>query len=93
MNPQAVFAIRRALFHSTSLNQANARVPLIKFIGKRSLLSPKTHASSAPVAPQIVAPVAKSSGLAINLPPSYGRPPLTAEEIEHIESGGASLIF
>lgn len=92
MNSRSVFFVRRALFHSSAITQASARVPLIKFIGKRSLVPVQAHKATA-VAPPKMAPAIKSSGFAVELPTTFGRPQLTAEEIEHIESGGASKIF
>lgn len=80
------------------------RKPLIKFLGKRSLL-PKTagHAPSSAVGP--AAAVASAGGappmryedikgtpgakLFNELPPMFGRPALSPQEVAAIESGGA----
>lgn len=83
------------MFHSSSSVQM-ARTPLIKFIGKRSLVQnkvvvnnpgPSSSMSAAPSAP------VKGSGKAVFLPAAFGRVPLTEAEIEYIESGGATKIW
>ena len=94
---------------SDSHKSTSHRVPLIKFLGKRSDIK---H-NSAPAAPVAVAqaPVAAQKGTApksapVTKKPStgvdfqtlkggawYGRPVLTAKEMEAIESGGATECY
>jgi hypothetical protein len=90
---------------SDSHKSTSHRVPLIKFLGKRSEIK---H-NSAPAAPVAVAqaPVAAQKGTApVTKKPStgvdfqtlkggawYGRPVLTAKEMEAIESGGATEYY
>ena len=60
------------------------RVPLIKFLGKRSLL-PQPSASQQPLG----APVAPEDRAAFAaLPPLFGRLPLSEAEIEAVDGGG-----
>jgi 2-oxoglutarate dehydrogenase E2 component (dihydrolipoamide succinyltransferase) len=72
-----------------------ARVPSIKFLGKRSLLA-KEAAPAAPAANPAAAPPkteAVPSGLAVELQdlgPRFGLTPITEAEIAAVESGGGS---
>lgn len=76
------------------------RVPLIKFLGKRSLLKNAVPTSAA--APMKTAspinvkkPVKEGNGVDFRTLTGgawFGRPELSESEIEAIESGGASLI-
>jgi hypothetical protein len=77
------------------------RTPLIKFLGKRSLVKQQAHAAHPQTqqrtpAQQQAPKLVKHSPNAIDfteLPgrAMHGRPPLTQQEIEYIESGGASM--
>lgn len=85
-------------------SHAGKRTPLIKFLGKRSLLA-KTpgHAPSSTVAPAAAMASAMSpppvryedikgtpgAKLFNELPPLFGRPALSPQEVAAIESGGA----
>jgi hypothetical protein len=86
---------------------AKSHIPLIKFIGKRSLLSQQEAPSQkvqAPISPtqKLSSPPAKSQkpvkqGNGVDFATLkggawYGRPMLSEEEIEAIESGGASSV-
>ena len=72
-----------------------ARVPSIKFLGRRSLLTKET-APAAPAAKPAAAPPkteAVPSGLAVELQdlgPRFGLTPITEAEIAAVESGGGS---
>jgi pyruvate/2-oxoglutarate dehydrogenase complex dihydrolipoamide acyltransferase (E2) component len=78
------------------------RTPLIKFLGKRSLMRKQDSSAQAAAPP----PPARSPSLParhedsrstpgvktfIELPPRFGHPPVTEEEMEAVESGGATL--
>ena len=70
-------------------------VPLIKFLGKRSLLK-KEDSAPAP-APAAAAPAvaAVPSGLAVelaDLAPRFGLTPITDAEMAAVESGGGSEV-
>ena len=71
-------------------------VPLIRFLGKRSLLK-KEDSAPAP-APAAAAPVTKEavpSGLAVelaDLAPRFGLTPITDAEMAAVESGGGSEV-
>lgn len=85
-----VFAVVRVMkFHSTIPVNSGARVPLIKFIGKRSLIPAPKVVENAPV----VEKEKKSSGLAVNVHHMHGRPVLSDVEIESVLSGGADKIW
>jgi len=82
---------------STKANHHH-RTPLIKFIGKRSLVAAVKHAAPAAAAPMVsassVKPVKDGKGVDFLTMPGgawFGRPLLSAAEIEAIESGGASV--
>lgn len=94
---------------ATSKNLSGShRKPLIKFVGKRSLVPaksteshppskvPVTAAVSATAAPKAAPkPVREGSGIDFRSMAGgawYGRPVLSKEEIEAIESGGASAV-
>lgn len=70
---------------------SGTRIPLIKFLGKRSLLAKASApAASAP----IFRPIKEGNGVDFfTLPNSalFGRPLFSDSEIEAIESGGATL--
>lgn len=70
------------------------RVPLIKFIGKRSLLPKRSALAAATVVDKTVS---FSTGSGVNFfdlegGEWFGRPRLTDSEIEAIETGGASVL-
>ncbi|KAJ8602617.1 hypothetical protein CTAYLR_010202 [Chrysophaeum taylorii] len=78
-----------------------AHVPLIKFIGKRSALNsqdqpPPAAAPKPPAAAPLPSPpaVASSPGAKdiLDVGAFFGRPRLTDEEIEAVQSGGATLL-
>lgn len=78
--------------------QASKRVPLIKFLGKRSLLKAPPSSSPPPSSTETIS--SSSSGYTlIPVASSYdgydtatlGRPLLTEAEMEAVETGGASL--
>ena len=68
---------------------SSARIPLIKFVGKRLRIPISLNTN----------PAAKSNSphhganVALLLPAMYGRPALSEMEAECIESGGASMIW
>ena len=75
------------------------RTPLIKFLGKRSLLkntAPTPAAAPMKTGPSIVKkPVKDGNGVDFRTLVGgawFGRPELSESEIEAIESGGASLL-
>lgn len=75
------------------------RTPLIKFIGKRSLAAAAKHAvpaaALAAASNSLGKPVKEGSGVEFDSLPGgawFGRPQLSAAEIEAIESGGASAM-
>lgn len=81
-------------------SHAGKRTPLIKFLGKRSLLAKTAgHAPSSAVAPAAAMsppPVryedikgTPGAKLFNELPPLFGRPALSPQEVAAIESGGA----
>jgi hypothetical protein len=77
---------------------ATPRTPLIKFIGKRSLVAAKQSHAAAPAAMPVDPALAFSTGKGLNfyeMPAGewHGRPRLYDAEIEAIESGGASVSF
>ena len=80
---------------------ATKRVPLIRFLGKRSKLLPSAAPTPAPAS----APASGAGGAARAAPfaelswddPAladalYGRPRLSDDELEAVNSGGASLV-
>ncbi len=87
-------------FAPTNRLLATTRVPLIKFLGKRSLL-PKTNSKEVLLAnhvksePKAVKVVVGSGVEFFTLKDGawYGRPKLTIEEIEAIATGGASALL
>ena len=89
MNRGFSSVVRVMKFHTTSPVSSGSRVPLIKFIGKRSLVPAPKAAAAAPV------PVVekKSSGLAVDIHHMHGRPSLSDLEIENVFSGGADKIW
>jgi len=75
------------------------RTPLIKFIGKRSLAAAAKHAvpaaALAAASNSLGKPVKEGFGVEFDSLPGgawFGRPQLSAAEIEAIESGGASAM-
>jgi hypothetical protein len=69
-------------------------VPIIKFLGKRSLLKKE---DAAPPAPAAAAPAVEAvpSGLAVelaDLAPRFGLTPITDAEMAAVESGGGSEV-
>lgn len=79
---------------SFSSGKAKRRVPLIKFVGKRSLLA-KNKSSGPPVVLNVDRKLVYSSGNGLNFfdvvgGEWFGRPILSDTEIEAIETGGAS---
>ncbi len=79
-------------------HHAGARKPLIKFLGKRSLLG-KGGSAALTKSPSAAAPAVRYEDIKgtpgaltfAELPPMYGRPVLSEAEMEAIESGGATL--
>ena len=85
------------------------RKPSIKFVGKRSLLKTISYESIKPVTEQKILPVAKALIPSAGSGPKtigngvdfrtlkggawFGRPSLSAAEINAIESGGATLTY
>ena len=87
--------------------KSHVRVPLIKFIGKRSLVHKENKESPSPAPPKTVAPVAQENKPAAKKVTKvgsgvdfgslkggawYGRPLLSLEEMDAIDSGGATMI-
>ena len=77
------------------MQNSHKRVPLIKFLGKRSLLKAKAAPAASPAAPS-----SASAGYDLHPVASMydeydtahlGRPLLTEAEMEAVETGGASL--
>ena len=69
-------------------------VPLIKFLGKRSLLKKEDVPVSTPAA-AVPAVEAVPSGLAVelsDLEPRFGLTPITDAEMAAVESGGGSEV-
>ncbi|RKP14981.1 hypothetical protein BJ684DRAFT_18651 [Piptocephalis cylindrospora] len=76
------------------LRQSHVHRPLIHFLGARRLLknqNPTSPASQAPTTTATAPPV--TGGSLEPLPSSYRLPPMTEEEMEAIDLGGASLIL
>ena len=82
-----------------SSNDTYGRIPLIKFLGKRSLLKKSSSTSSSVVNQNInnissSKPIKKGNGVdftTLNGGAWFGRPMMTDAEIDAIESGGASI--
>ena len=87
--------------------ESHARVPLIKFIGNRSLAKKENKETPSPAPPTKVAPVAQENKFAPKKVTKvgsgvdfgslkggawYGRPLLSQEEMDAIDSGGATMI-
>ncbi len=73
---------------------STARKPLIKFLGKRCLI-PVIHQETKPVLKVESKPLAKKTGNGVDFfslagGAWFGRPKLSQEEIEAIQTGGAS---
>ena len=82
--------IRKVLYHTTcALLDGAKRVPLIKFVGKRS--------QQIAVSKSVNTDLASSPNKVINNPskfgPMHGRPPLLFDEISCVESGGATKLW
>ena len=73
---------------STTTESAEGRVPLIKFLGKRSLLEHTPAPASAAVPAPSFAPPAGGFSDLDDLPPLALRLPMSEEEIECIRLGG-----
>jgi len=82
-----------------SSNDTHGRIPLIKFLGKRSLLKKSSSTSSSVVNQNInnissSKPIKEGNGVdftTLNGGAWFGRPMMTDAEIDAIESGGASI--
>eukprot|EP00743_Colponemidia_sp_Colp-15_P003242 GILK01003501.1.p1 GENE.GILK01003501.1~~GILK01003501.1.p1 ORF type:complete len:150 (+),score=21.13 GILK01003501.1:38-451(+) len=81
---------------SAPATKSHARVPLIKFIGKRSRSGVQAHSPSSPSPSAPAPPSASSSSSAavsqvvsmFDLPPQYRRKAFTQDEMDAINMGG-----
>ena len=77
----------------TSEPSSHERVPLIKFIGKRSLVAHSANKvesiSTPPILQSMTQLATAGSSDFVDLPPMYKRVPFTDQEIEIIQLGGA----
>ena len=92
---KATIVIRKSFYHYSCnlLGEAKLRTPLIKFIGKRSLVKGGTP-TAVTARPSNTSPTVRSSSTStVELGVMYGRPVLSDMEKEFIESGGATIIF
>ena len=89
MNYKAVIAIAKCRFHASATVFAVKRSPLIKFKGKRSAL-PKSF-QQIPARTEKIESISNRKTVA--LPAVFGRPSLSAAEMEAVESGGATIVW